>query len=82
MRAGFRARAPPSRDISPNAPPPPRAPLAASPSPPFCPCPLQLYDIKTVKINTLIRPDGMKKAYVKLTKDYDALDVANRIGIL
>merc|ERR1711965_1200546 len=32
--------------------------------------------------NTLIRPDGQKKAYVRLTQDYDALDVANKIGII
>merc|ERR1740138_1728981 len=36
----------------------------------------QLYDVKCAKVNTLIRPDGRKKAYVHLTKDYDALDVA------
>lgn len=42
----------------------------------------KLYDIHTKKINTLIRPDGTKKAYVRLTADYDALDVANRIGII
>lgn len=42
----------------------------------------KLYDIQTKKINTLIRPDGQKKAYVRLTADYDALDVANRIGII
>ncbi|KAK9791178.1 hypothetical protein WJX73_008701 [Symbiochloris irregularis] len=41
-----------------------------------------LYDIQTKKINTLIRPDGEKKAYVRLTADYDALDVANKIGII
>ena len=41
-----------------------------------------LYDIKAAKVNTLIRPDGTKKAYVRLTKDFDALDVANRIGII
>jgi large subunit ribosomal protein L23Ae len=41
-----------------------------------------LYEIKTKKINTLIRPDGVKKAYVKLTGDFDALDVANRIGVI
>lgn len=34
------------------------------------------------KVNTLIRPDGQKKAYVRLTADYDALDVANKIGII
>merc|ERR1711884_1000776 len=32
--------------------------------------------------NTLIRPDGKKKAYVKLTPDLDILDVAGKIGIL
>merc|ERR1719230_1525119 len=42
----------------------------------------QLYDVQCAKINTLIRPDGKKKAYVHLTQDYDALDVANRIGII
>ncbi|CAH0490761.1 hypothetical protein KXD40_004420 [Peronospora effusa] len=42
----------------------------------------QLYDIKVAKVNTLIRPDGQKKAYVRLTADYDALDVANRIGVI
>ena len=33
-------------------------------------------------MNTLIRPDGAKKAYVRLAADYDALDVANKIGII
>ena len=42
----------------------------------------RLYDIQTKKINTLIRPDGQKKAYVRLTPDYDALDVANKIGVI
>jgi len=42
----------------------------------------QMYEIQASKVNTLIRPDGAKKAYVHLTQDYDALDVANRIGII
>jgi len=41
-----------------------------------------LYEVKCSKINTLVRPDGIKKAYVHLTPDYDALDVANRIGVI
>ena len=41
-----------------------------------------LYEIDLVKINTLIRPDGTKKAYVRLTSDHEALEVANRIGII
>ncbi|XP_071915775.1 large ribosomal subunit protein uL23-like [Coffea arabica] len=42
----------------------------------------KMYDIQIKKVNTLIRPDGTKKAYVRLTPDYDALDVANKIGII
>ncbi|XP_063676927.1 large ribosomal subunit protein uL23-like [Bolinopsis microptera] len=42
----------------------------------------QLYDIDVAKVNTLIRPDGQKKAYVRLAPDYDALDIANKIGII
>ncbi|KAL4070008.1 ribosomal protein L23/L15e core domain-containing protein [Scleroderma yunnanense] len=42
----------------------------------------KLYDVQAQKINTLIRPDGKKKAYVRLTSDHDALDVANKIGFI
>eukprot|EP00126_Sphaerothecum_destruens_P013563 Sdes_comp23219_c0_seq1m21510 len=41
----------------------------------------RLYDIECEKVNTLIRPDGNKKAYIRLTADYDALDVANKVRI-
>merc|ERR1712080_276398 len=34
-----------------------------------------LYDVET-KLNTLIRPDGSKKAFARLTPDVDALDIA------
>ncbi|KAI9762354.1 MAG: 60S ribosomal protein L23A [Chaenotheca gracillima] len=36
----------------------------------------KLYDVDCVKINTLIRPDGSKKAFARLTADVDALDIA------
>ncbi|XP_068942624.1 large ribosomal subunit protein uL23-like [Petaurus breviceps papuanus] len=42
----------------------------------------KLYDIDVANVNTLIRPDGEKKAYVRLAPDYRALDVANKIGII
>ena len=42
----------------------------------------KLYDIHVAKVNTLITPNGLKKAYVRLATDYDALDVANKIGII
>merc|ERR1711967_213039 len=41
-----------------------------------------LYKIKIKKINTLITPKGTKKAYVKLTDDQQALDIASKIGIM
>jgi len=42
----------------------------------------EMYNIECDKVNTLITPKGLKKAYVKLSKDYDALDVANRVGVI
>ncbi|KAJ5888895.1 60S ribosomal protein L25 [Penicillium taxi] len=36
----------------------------------------QLYDVDTIKVNTLVRPDGSKKAFARLTADVDALDIA------
>lgn len=43
----------------------------------------KLYDIDTVKINTLVRPNGSKKAYARLTPDVDALDIAaNKLGLV
>jgi large subunit ribosomal protein L23Ae len=41
-----------------------------------------LYDVTAAKVNTLIRPDGLKKAYVKLTPDHEASEIASRIGII
>ena len=34
----------------------------------------------SLKRNLLLRPDGRKKAYVRLASDYDALDVANKVN--
>ncbi|XP_066863019.1 large ribosomal subunit protein uL23-like [Kogia breviceps] len=42
----------------------------------------KLYDIDVAKVNTLIRPDGEKKAFVHLAPDCDALDVANKTEII
>lgn len=42
----------------------------------------KLYNIEVQKVNTLITPVLTKKAYVRLASDYDALDVANKIGII
>ncbi|KAI8804286.1 ribosomal protein L23a-like protein [Cladochytrium replicatum] len=42
----------------------------------------KLYDVDSQRINTLVRPDGTKKAYVRLSPDADALDIANKIGFI
>jgi len=41
-----------------------------------------LYQIKVRKVNTMITCRGEKKAYVMLKKEFDALEVANKIGIM
>ncbi|ELW50117.1 60S ribosomal protein L23a [Tupaia chinensis] len=41
----------------------------------------KLCDIDVAKVNTLIRPDGERKAYMQLAPGYDALDVNNKTGI-
>ena len=40
-----------------------------------------LYDVVVQKVNTLIMPDGKKKAFVKLAPDYSAAEVATNLGI-
>ena len=41
-----------------------------------------LYNITVRRVNTLVTPKGAKKAYVVLSKSHDALEVANKIGIM
>lgn len=40
-----------------------------------------LYDVVVEKVNTLIMPDGSKKAFVKLAPEYSAAEVATNLGI-
>lgn len=42
----------------------------------------KLYEVKAVRVNTLITKRGQKKAYVKLDAASPALTVANRIGLI
>merc|ERR1712151_115151 len=41
-----------------------------------------LLNVKVRSVNTMIRPDGKKKAYIRLTANHDSLKVASKIGIL
>ncbi len=41
-----------------------------------------MYEVKVDKVNLLITPQGVKKAFVKLKPEYRASDVAIKLGIL
>jgi large subunit ribosomal protein L23 len=38
--------------------------------------------VQVDRVNTVVTPEGRKKAYVKLAPDYKASDLAVRLGIL
>jgi len=40
------------------------------------------FDVKPVKINTMIRSDGRKRAIVTLPADKPAIDIATNLGML
>jgi large subunit ribosomal protein L23 len=42
----------------------------------------ELYEVKVKKVNLLVTPQGEKKAFVKLTPEYKASDVAIKLGML
>lgn len=42
----------------------------------------ELYEVKVDKVNLLITPQGIKKAFVKLSPEFKASDVAIKLGIL
>ena len=42
----------------------------------------QLYEVKVQKVTILITPQSTKKAFVKLSPEYKASDVAIKLGIL
>ncbi|AAK41016.1 50S ribosomal protein L23 [Saccharolobus solfataricus] len=41
----------------------------------------RLFNVKVVKVNVVITPQGYKKAYVKLAPEYKASDIAHKLGI-
>ncbi|MDY6777085.1 MAG: 50S ribosomal protein L23 [Candidatus Nanohaloarchaea archaeon] len=41
-----------------------------------------LFDVEVAKVNTQLTQKGNKKAYVRLTDDYEALDIATELGML
>ena len=41
----------------------------------------KIHNVKVIRVNTLITPKGLKKAFVKLHPDYSAQDIAIDLGI-
>jgi len=42
----------------------------------------KIFGVKVVSVRTLITRDGEKKAYIKLSREYKASDIATRLGML
>jgi len=42
----------------------------------------ELYAVVVDNVNSTITPEGEKKAFVRLTSDYKAADIAIKLGIL
>lgn len=41
-----------------------------------------IFKVKVAKVNTLITPQGVKKAYITLSPETPALDVATQLGLI
>ena len=42
----------------------------------------KLYEVKVARINTLIARNNQKKAFIKLKSEYNATDLAVKLGLL
>ena len=42
----------------------------------------KMFKAKVVKVNTLIAPDGKKRAYVKFSAETPAIDIATQLGMM
>ena len=42
----------------------------------------EAYKVKVKKINTMITPAGMKRAFARLSADTPAIDIATQLGLI
>ena len=42
----------------------------------------ELFKVKVSSVNTLVTPAGKKRAYVRLTEEFPALDIATDLGLM
>lgn len=43
---------------------------------------VSLFKVKVVKVNVMLSPKGVKKAYVTLSPETPAIDVATQLGLM
>lgn len=41
-----------------------------------------LFKVKVIKVNTLITPQGTKKAYIKFSDETPAIELATKLGLM
>ena len=41
-----------------------------------------LFNVKVLRVNTMVSPDGLKKAYIKLSSENPAIDIATQLGLM
>ena len=42
----------------------------------------EMFKVKVSSVNTLVTPAGKKRAYVRLTAEFPALDIATDLGLM
>ena len=42
----------------------------------------KLFKVKVIDVNTMVSPQGLKKAYVRLSPETPAIDVATQLGLM
>lgn len=42
----------------------------------------KMFNVKVVKVNTFISPNGEKRAYIKFSDETPAIDIATNLGLM
>lgn len=42
----------------------------------------KLYQVKVLKVNLFITPEGKKRAYIKISPEHSAEEIASKFGVL
>lgn len=42
----------------------------------------KMFKVKVVSVNTMVDPHGIKKAYIKFSKENPAIEIATQLGLM